>query len=530
MVLDHFRLVSVSGPETRRSRKPQAGIFVHVVLGCAAVSPDQPAVSLDNTTLQRLDPAIAVPVYDRSRLRRAIVHVGVGGFHRAHLAVYVNELCRAGHLDWSIVGAGVMPGDVAMADALGAQDHLYSLITRGPHTTDVEVMGSIVDFILAAESSEQLVATIADPATQVVSLTVTEGGYPVDDLTGEHLPDSPIAGASSAFGIIAAGLQKRRENGGGGLTVLSCDNILSNGAAARTATLGEAERLSSGLVDWITSSTTFPNSMVDRITPATTDADRSWLADTMGLIDRWPVVTEPFRQWVVEDNFAADRLPVEELDVLSTSDVEPYELMKLRLLNAAHSCLAYLAALGGIETVDTAMADPQIRAFTEAFLAEEALPVLPPVSGVDLDHYTSSLIERFSNPAIGDQIARLCLDGSAKFPKFLLPTVRAQLVAGGSVRLSALALAGWCEYLTRGRQALASDPLLDEAVAHADRSRHDPAAYLRFAEVFGNDLPGASRFVDAFVTALERLRSQGLASTITDTLQEVGRLDDGSRG
>lgn len=487
------------------------------------VSRNRSAVPLDGASLGQLSPSITVPTYDRGRLRRGIVHIGVGGFHRAHLATYVEELCRAGHLGWSIVGSGVLPGDRKMAEALGAQDCLYSLITRAPDTTGVEIIGSIVDYIHAAETSDPLISTIADPSTQIVSLTVTEGGYPVDGLTGAYLPDSPTAGPSSAFGIIAAGLQRRYKNGGGGLTVLSCDNIISNGAAARTATVGEAERLSPDVANWVASSTAFPNSMVDRITPATTEADRSWLADTMGVIDRWPVVTEPFRHWVIEDTFAADRLPIEDLDVLGTSDVEPYELMKLRLLNAAHSCLAYLAAIAGIETVDAAMADRGLRMFVEDFLAIEALPVLPPVSGVDLESYTASLIERFSNPAIGDQIARLCLDGSAKFPKFLLPTVRAQLDAGGSVRLSALALAGWCEYLTGERDSLASDPLLDEAVGHADRSRHDPETFLRFAEVFGADLPSAHRFTDAFVDALNRLRSQGIASVIHATLQEVER-------
>lgn len=490
------------------------------------MSTDRPTLPLTGATLDRL--SISVPAYDRSQLTPSIVHLGVGGFHRAHLATYVHELCAAGRHDWAIVGAGVLESDGAMAEVLRAQDQLYTLITRGNDDTTVEVIGSIVDYIHAVPSPETLVGRIADPATQIVSLTVTEGGYPIDDVTGSFIDDAPQAAPGSAFAILAAGLERRRQRGGSPVTILSCDNITSNGAATRTATVGVADRLDPRLAAWIEGTIAFPNSMVDRITPATTDADRRWLADEHGVVDRWPVVTEPFRQWVVEDEFGGERLPLDELDVIVTRDVEPYELMKLRLLNAGHSCLAYLAALDEIDTVDAALADPGIRRFLVGFLDREARPTLPPVAGIDLGAYTASLIERFSNPNIGDQIARLCLDGSAKFPKFLLPTVRAQLAAGGPVGLSALALAGWCEYLNGTTQhggviVHASDPLLPAAIEHADRSRTDPRAFLQFAEVFGVDLPADERFADAFSAALIALRTQGVRSAIDLTLQEVAR-------
>ncbi len=490
---------------------------------------DLPGTSLGSGSLHRLGPAVTVPTYDRSRLRRSIVHLGVGGFHRAHLATYVQDLCQAGHRDWSIVGAGVLPGDRAMAQALGPQDCLYTLITRGPDTTEVEVVGSIVEFIHASPHPEALIDTIADPVTQVVSLTVTEGGYPVDDSTGDHLPESPNAGPGSAFGILAAGLRERYRIGGQGLTVISCDNIVGNGQAARTATVGEAHRLGADLAAWVEGAVAFPNSMVDRITPATTDADRRWLAEHEGIIDMWPVVTEPFRQWVIEDSFSADRLPLEDIDVIVTGDVEPYELMKLRLLNAAHSNLAYLAALAGFDTVDAALGDHVLHDFTTAFLDCEARPVVPHVAGIDLEEYTASLVERFANPNIGDQIARLCLDGSAKFPKFLLPTIRDQLDLGGPIELGALALAGWCEYLTGPREQLAADPLLDVAADHAARSRGDAGAFLDFADVFGDDLPRSHRFTGAFTEALRVLRERGVRSAIELTLEEAGRSDDRSR-
>jgi len=496
----------------------------------ASVSPTTRTSAVSNQSLPQLGAEVAVPKYDRSGLRPSIVHIGVGGFHRAHLATYVNELCAAGRSEWAIVGSGVRADDSAMAEALLGQDCLYSLISRDSDTTTVEIIGSIIDYIHAVPDAARLVEQIAAPATEIVSLTITEGGYPVDDVTGEYLPASKNAGPGSTFAIIAEALELRRTTNAKPITVMSCDNIMGNGAVTKSATLGEAACISAELVEWISASVSFPNSMVDRITPATSPADQEWLIATHGIDDAWPVVAEPFRQWVIEDDFAGERLPLDELDVIVTHDVEPYEFMKLRLLNAGHSCLAYLAALDGIELVDEAMADPNIRRYVDALLHHEAKPVLPAVAGIDVDVYIGSLIERFSNPAVGDQIARLCLDGTAKFPKFLLPTVRAQLDAGGSVRLSALALAGWCEYLTQARDTLAADPLLDQAIDHANQSQQDPAAFLGFTDVFGADLRGADRFTDAFVRALGHLRSQGVASAINATLQEVGRPHDGSIG
>lgn len=488
-------------------------------------------IPLSAATTASLGGSVAVPLYERDQLRRSIVHIGVGGFHRSHLATYIDELCRNGHRDWAIVGAGVLPSDEAIASALAAQDHLYSLIVRGADQNSVEVIGSIVDYIHAHPDAQPLIDSIAHPDTQIVSLTVTEGGYPVDDTTGLYDPDSPMAGEGSTFAIVAAGLQLRRSNGAGSVTILSCDNIISNGGVARAATLGEARRLDPALAEWIETSIAFPNSMVDRITPATSLADQEWLRDNHGIDDRWPVVAEPFRQWVVEDSFTGDRPPLEELDVIVTDDVEPYELAKLRLLNAGHSCLAYLAALDNIEHVHTAMADPHLRRFVTAFLDTEAKPVLPPVVGINLDDYTRSLIERFSNPQIRDQISRLCLDGSAKFPKFLLPTIRAQLACDGPIALGTLALAGWCDYLN-GLSSdgspieLAADPLLTEATSHANASREMPSAFLQFPEVFTSDLAEHPRFIAAFTEQLGLLRAAGLRSAIESTLSDPEGVHD----
>ena len=479
---------------------------------------DADTLTVSAAALPAIAERVAAPTYDRASLRRSIVHFGIGGFHRSHLATYIHELAGAGNADWSIVGAGVMASDARIADVLDAQGHLYTLISRGASTTDVTVIGSIVDFVLAVDDPAELVQRIAHDDTQIVSMTITEGGYPVDDITGEFVParSSP----NGAFAVLCLGLEERRRIGGGPLTVMSCDNIMTNGHVARVATLGEAARHSPELASWIEANVRFPNSMVDRITPATTPADSEWLERTHGIIDAWPVVAEPFRQWVVEDDFGGDRLPLESLDVIITADIDPYELTKLRLLNAGHSCLAYLAALDGFDRVDTAMADPALREFVTRLLHVEAKPTLPAAAGIDLDDYIASLIERFSNPGVGDQIARLCLDGTAKFPKFLLPTVRAQLDGRGdgrgNVARSALALAGWCEYLASSENP-SPDPQLDLALEFARASRDDPESFLAFSDVFGTDLAKSPVFVDAFVTGLTTLRRDGVQSALLAT-------------
>jgi mannitol 2-dehydrogenase len=491
-----------------------------------------PGVVLRPEVLPEISGGVAIPTYDRSRLRRSIVHIGVGGFHRSHLGSYVDELCRAGHRDWSIVGSGVLPADAAMASALGGQQCLYSLILRGPDLTQVRIIGSIVDYIHAHPNPTRLVEQISHPDIQMVSLTVTEGGYPIEEGHGRYDPESPMAGKASAFGILAAGLALRRARNAGPLSIVGCDNIVSNGEAARTATLGEAESVDPALAAWVEREVAFPNSMVDRITPATTDADREWLLNETGVVDAWPVVAEPFRQWVIEDTFAAGRPPLEDLDVVVTSDVEPYEQMKLRLLNGSHSVLAYLAALRGYDQVHTAMSDPLLGRFVWAFLDREAGPVLPAVPGIDVEDYKTTIIERFSNPAIADQIPRLCRDGSAKLPKFVLPTLRDQLRRGGPIGLSALALAGWCQYLVGVADdgsviEPADDPHLETARQHARTSLSDPARFLDFRGVFDHGMANDRRVVEAFSEALQSIRRSGTESALETALgrrQVHGRL------
>ncbi len=476
-------------------------------------------VKLDAGNLELLPATAAPPEYDRSALTPSIVHIGVGGFHRAHLAVYVDRLCRAGNSDWAIVGAGVMSGDAKMAEALGSQGHLFTVVERSADGHNATVVGSMVDYILAYPDPQPLIDKIASPETQIVSLTVTEGGYPVDDATGEFDPDSPNAAPGSAFAAIIDGLAKRMSDGVGPITILSCDNVMGNGDVAALATKSMAAATSPDLAGWIEENVSFPNSMVDRITPATTDADRKWFADNVGIEDAWPVVCEPFIQWVIEDDYAGDRPPWETLDIIVTEDVRPYEHMKLQLLNAGHAVLGFAAHLFEIELVHDGMADPDVLSFVRAFLDREAKTALDPVAGMDFDAYIEVLLERFANPQVRDQILRLAMDGTSRLPKFVLPTLRTHLANGGPTELTALFLATWCQCLTGVSDAgntieLGPDPLLDRAKEKALASLERPAAFLELEPVFDDVIRADETFVAQFEAALRALRADGLRRTI----------------
>ena len=441
---------------------------------------------------------VPVPEYDRTCLRPHIVHVGVGGFHRSHLAVYAHELASDGGL-WGIAGLGLLAQDARMAGALHAQDQLYTLIEKGAGEPSASVIGSIVAYVHAPDGRDDAVAElVAAPTTAILSLTVTEGGYGSD---------------SATFARLASALAARRARGGGPLTILSCDNLPGNGDAARRAMLAAAERTGDGLADWIEARCTFPNSMVDRITPATVDTDCAWLRDRAGIDDRWPVVAEPFRQWVLEDDFAAGRPPWEDVGALFSDRIHDWELYKLRMLNAGHSCIAYLSALAGVAFVHEAMAIPAVRAFLEELLRCEAMPTLVEIPGHPREQYAASVLERFANPGIHDQIARVCIDGSAKFPAFVIPTVARQLELDGPVAHAATALAGWARYLAVAEQP-AFDSGADAARACAAEALADPEAFLEYRAVFPPAVRSSRRFREAFAEAYRRIAEHGPIAAI----------------
>ncbi|MBZ9559373.1 MULTISPECIES: mannitol dehydrogenase family protein [unclassified Modicisalibacter] len=483
--------------------------------------------ALTNDTLTGLDAAVATPRYDRRQVTPGIVHFGVGGFHRAHQAMYLDELMNRGEaLDWGIVGVGVMPGDRRMQAALAAQDHLYTLVVKHPDGHyEPRVIGSIVDYLYAPDDREAVIERMADPATRIVSLTVTEGGYNFHHVTGDYdlsqpdvahdlaEPDTP----RTTFGLVVAALRRRRERGIAPFTVMSCDNIQGNGDVARKMFTAHARALDAELGAWIDAEVSFPNAMVDRITPVTTADDIAALAERFGVDDRWPVVCEPFTQWVLEDHFPQGRPPFERVGVQMVDDVIPYELMKLRLLNASHQALTYFGYLAGYRYAHEVCQDPLFVRFLLDYMTLEATPTLAPVPGVDLADYRQTLIERFANPEIRDTLARLCAESSDRIPKWLLPVIREQLERGGEIRRSTAVVASWARYAEgvdeQGEPIEVVDRLKDELMALAGRNRETPTAFIENRQLFG-DLADEARFREAYLEVLTRLHDKGARATL----------------
>ncbi|MDX6243590.1 MAG: mannitol 2-dehydrogenase [Frankiales bacterium] len=484
-------------------------------------------VPLSTATLGTLDPAVKVPEYDRDAVSVGIVHFGVGGFHRAHQAMYGDRLMNDGKaLDWGICGVGVMPSDLAMRDALDAQDCLYTVVVKhADGRLEPRVIGSIVRYLYAPDDPEAVLTVLADERTRIVSLTVTEGGYNVDPVTGgfdtgneavaqDARGDQPPA---TVFGLVVEALRRRRAQGLAPFTVMSCDNIPGNGDLAKAMFAAFADLVDPGLGGWIRSSVSFPNSMVDRITPVTAESDRALLVEQFGLADRWPVVCEAYTQWVLQEDFPTGRPPWQDAGVQLVDDVEPYELMKLRLLNASHQAMAYVGYLSGHRFAHEAATDPAIVEFLSGYMDQEGTPTLPEVPGVDLAAYKRSLIERFANPQVRDTLARLCAESSDRIPKWLLPVVRANLATGGEIRRSAAVVASWARYAEgtdeQGEPIVVVDRLSDELISIAARQKDDPLAFIENRALFG-DLAENEVFADAFRRSLRLFHEVGAHRTV----------------
>ncbi len=466
------------------------------------------AMELNNATLASLP--ITTPSYDRSSVSVGIAHIGTGHFHRAHQAMYIDRLLQRGLArEWGICGVGVMQGDWTMRDVLRDQDGLYTLVAEHPDgSRDAQVIGSIVDYRYAPDDSEAALEVLAAPTTRIISLTITEGGY--------RDPGGP------AFTLITDALARRRDRGIPAPTIASCDNIEGNGAVARCAVLANAEQRDPGLAEWVSKHARFPSSMVDRITPATTLEMAASVRRDLGVADRWPVVAEPFTAWVVEDDFADGRPPLEQAGVLLVDDVVPYESMKLRMLNAGHQCLCYFAHLCGYEFVHEAARDPLFAEFLLAYFDFEAIPTLPPVPGIDLHDYSRTLIERFANPGTRDTVARLCAYSSDRIPKWLLPVICDNLASDGSVRLGAAVVASWARYAEGvnewGEPFEVVDTLANSLVPIARSQHENPCAFIEIAEMFG-DLTHQPRFTQAYRWALESLHHKGARATLEALLR-----------
>jgi mannitol 2-dehydrogenase len=427
--------------------------------------------------------------------------------------------------DWAIIGAGVRDADNAMRDRLQPQDWLYTVTDLDPEALSVRVVGAMIDFLPIDSSS--ILNALTNPAVRIITMTVTEGGYYIDVTTGGLAVTHPDIVADAAapeaprtvFGLIARALRLRREAGGTPFTVLSCDNLPGNGHLTRAVVTGLARLSDPDLADWIGANVAFPNSMVDCITPATSDRERALIEERFGIADRAPVMCEPFRQWVIEDHFPSGRPALEEVGVEFVEDVTGHELMKLRILNGSHAAIAYASGLIGHHYVHEAMADPDITAWVRALQLREAIPTLKPLKGADYRVYLDTVIKRFSNTEIADTIPRLALDGSNRQPKFILPTLHDALAAGGAIDGLALELALWCRYCLGQAENGASidlqDDQADELHRRAIEAQDRPSAFLENTSVFGN-LANEPRVVAAFGKWLSMLPDKGVRETLKD--------------
>lgn len=487
-------------------------------------------IALSNSTLAQLDDSIGRPRYDRAQTRPRLVHIGAGSFNRSHLAVYLDDLLgMADESRWGEVGVGLLPADREIHHALASQDHLYSLLQMESEHESLRVVGSVVEHLYAPDQTELVLERMAAAECAMISLTVTEGGYFIEDATGRFLsesvdvrhdlehPETPV----TWLGYVAKAAERRRALGRGPFTLLSCDNLQSNGAIARRALMAFAELHGGGLPQWIERNVTFPCSMVDRITPRTTAENRALIQERFGVVDHTPVVCESFRQWVLGDDFAAERPAFEHVGAEMTNDVAPYEKMKMRILNGGHSTLGYFADLLGIGFIHEAASDAQLRQLLVAYM-NEVKPVVPRLPRVDLEQYAATVVRRFSNTAIRDQVSRICSEGCAKVAKFLVPPLADLLRTGCMPRVLLLVIAGWLHYqrgvdeqdramVMADTQAVLVKPFFKAGCADARLVLAQPAIFGSLADEF----PACALRVQQY---LELLRDRGVRAAIASVL------------
>jgi mannitol 2-dehydrogenase len=482
---------------------------------------------LNNHNLSQFSQIVSIPKYDRSKVKTGIVHVGVGGFHRAHEAFYTDQLLHnetAG--DWGICGVALLEYDAKIYNTLKAQDGLYTLVVKElDGTLTKRVIGSIVEMLYAPENPLKVIEKMASPDIKIITLTITEGGYNYNEATGEFNFENPTIqydlenpqAPKTIFGYLTQALKMRKEKGLAGITIQSCDNIQGNGHMAEKMLLSYVKVAEPTLVSWIKENVSFPNAMVDRITPATSATDISSLKETSGIEDAWPVVCEPFKQWVIEDKFAAGRPAWETVGAQFVDDVVPFEKMKLSLLNAGHSVLGILGDLMGYATIDECVHNKDIQRFLHNYMNLEVTPTLAGLEGVNLEEYKKSLLQRFGNIYIKDQIDRICSESSAKFPIFILPTVNKQLESKGSVKFAAFVVAAWAIYSLglneNGEPLLIKDAMKAHLNEKAVAAKENPTAFLEIASVFGK-LKDAETFVKAYTTSYHTIVKYGVEKSV----------------
>lgn len=484
-------------------------------------------LKLNTKNLSAISERIAVPKYNRETIKTGIVHVGIGGFHRAHEAFYTDQLLHDKTIkDWGICGVALLEYDTKIYNTLKEQDGLYTLIVKELDGTQTKrVIGSITECLFAPENPSKVIEKMAAPEVKIITLTITEGGYNYNEATKKFDFENPLIIHDLAnpdlpktiFGYLTQALKLRQKRGLKGVTIQSCDNIQGNGHMIQNMLLSYVSKAEPALTSWINKNVSFPNAMVDRITPVTTTEDITHLRATSGIDDAWPVVCEPFKQWVIEDNFIAGRPAWETVGAQFVEDVVPYEKMKLSLLNAGHSVLGLLGALIGYDTIDEAVNNPNIRAFLNSYMDIEVTPTLGDLDGINLHNYKQTLLERFGNTYIKDQIDRICSETSAKYPIFILPTIQSQLQNNGSIQLAAFVTAAWAIYslgVNENDEPLTiKDALKLQLNKKAKDALTKPEAFLELNQVFG-DLNENISFVELYNKAYQDITNRGIEACI----------------
>jgi fructuronate reductase len=481
---------------------------------------------LSFATLRDLPPDVRLPAYDRSAVSPGVVHLGVGAFHRAHQAVAIDDCLARGERDWGIVAASLR--SPSTRDALVPQDCLYTLCTRADDGVDHRVIGSIGAVLVGPENPARLLAALCDPRIRLVTLTITEKGYSTDLASGALRFDDPDiahdlanpAAPRSAIGLLIEAIARRQAAGARPFTILSCDNLPRNGATLHRSLAAFAAARDRDLGDHVLQAVACPSSMVDRIVPATTDRDRAQVAEALGVVDEAPVLGEPFFQWVIEDRFAHGRPGLEHAGAEMVGDVEPFEHMKLRLLNGAHTLLAAVGRLAGLATVDAAIADRAVRRLVSAYW-DEAQPTLA-IDAAQSKRYVERLVERFSNRALAHQTAQIATDASLKVPQRILSGLRARRRSGEPCEAMTFAVAAWirsCGGLDdAGGRFVVQDPAYSRWSGAPDQRQAMPgetvAAFLQWSSVFGSDLPRDFEFAESLTSAYGAITDHGVIGAI----------------
>ena len=484
---------------------------------------------MDTISNTPLNTNVIRPTFDRSRLKTRIVHLGFGAFHRAHQALFTNEMLEKTGSDWGICEINLFGGEDLITQ-LRTQDHMYTVAEKGAKATDIKLIASVTESLHPSfEGKRAVLEKMSEEQVAIVSMTITEKGYCADPATGRLDKNNALVKAdldnprepSSAIGYIVEALRIRRELGLKPFTVLSCDNVQENGHVARAAVLDFANLVDQELAGWIEANVTFPCTMVDRIVPAATPETLAEITELVGVADPCGIACEPFRQWVIEDNFVNGRPEWDVAGAEFVADVVPFEEMKLRMLNGSHSFLAYLGYLGGYKHISDTMTNDSYRKAAFDMMMQAQATTLTMPEGTDLEAYAKLLIERFTNPSLKHQTWQIAMDGSQKIPQRMGGSLRHHLAAGTEYKWLAMGIAGWMTYISgvdeENQTIDVRDPMVEQFREIYQQYGKEPAvvkAIIGIEAIFGTDLIQNEGFVEAVTKAYQLIISKGARAAV----------------